>query len=137
MAAQLGEESWSRPGGWGETAPSADTQTFRRAETPSPHFCIGKAFPKQLPDPTAAGLDALGGTGAGVGGAVGAAVGTVCMAGGVLHSAGCSLHHHAESSCLASWGWRPRALRSPWSFRGMLLELIPYRVLSWVLRTSL
>lgn len=81
--------SWERKAGaglagGGDTAPSADTQTFRRAETPSPHFRIEKAFPKQLPDPTAAALDALGGTEPGGRGDSGAAVGTVWTAGGVL-----------------------------------------------------
>lgn len=62
----LERKAGAGPAGGG-AAPSADTQTFRRAGTPSPHFRIEKAFPKQLPDPTAAGLDALGGTRAGVG----------------------------------------------------------------------
>lgn len=37
MAAWLGEESWSQPGG-GATAPSADTQTFRRVSASGKHF---------------------------------------------------------------------------------------------------
>lgn len=41
----------------GGVAPSADTQTFRGADTQLA-FLHGEAFPKQLPDPTAAGLDA-------------------------------------------------------------------------------
>lgn len=57
VASHLGEESWSWPGGWGGVAPSADTQTFRGADTQLA-FLHGEAFPKQLPDPTAAGLDA-------------------------------------------------------------------------------
>lgn len=114
VAAQLGEESWSRPAGWGDPLLLL-TQTFRGAETPSPHFRIEKAFPKQLPDPTASGLDALGGTAAGEG-AVGRpwAPSARLMASRAWRAA--PRVAGPESSCRASWGLEsqsPPRPRSP------------------------
>lgn len=82
VAAQFGERGEAGASHWGLGGPSADTHIPRHRRRL--HFHIGKAFPKQLPDPTASGRDVFGGGAEWGRGVAGAAWASEALCPGVL-----------------------------------------------------
>lgn len=108
---RLERKAGAGPAGGGK-APSADTQTFHQAETPSPQFRIGKAFPKQLPDHSRGPGCARWHRG-------GQRALCELLVAPVL-SGLLPLVVVPESPCPAQWGWGPRATVWPLVLQGVL-----------------